>query len=65
LGNYTQRLSELIDPTDTFAIVGFLGIGAGVWMLSPAASLIVCGSLLLAAASIGAWRGKPPDGFNG
>jgi hypothetical protein len=60
------RRAASIDPADVFAIAGFGGIAAGTWLLNHAWSLIICGTLLLAAASIGAWRGgKPKDGFNG
>lgn len=53
-----------VDLSDVLALVGLLLVGAGVWLLSPAAALIVVGSVLLVVGLAGAWvrgRGQPPQ----
>ena len=46
-----NRIREFLpDASDTLAVIGVVLIGAGVWLISPAAALIVVGALLIAAA---------------
>jgi len=45
---------------DIVVLAGFLSLAVGLWMISPAICLSVCGTLLIAAGIAGAklWRTK-------
>lgn len=47
---------------DLTAALGLLILTAGVWLLSPAAALIVLGVGLVAAGWLGAWAEREPKG---
>lgn len=49
---------------DALIVAGFMMIGAGLYMIAPAAALIVCGGLLLAIGLAGALneRGENNNG---
>lgn len=47
---------RILDLYDLIALVGLALVGVGVWWISPAASLITVGGLLLGVSLIGALR---------
>lgn len=48
-----------MDIFDVFAAIGVLLLGAGLWMVTPALSLSVVGSILLCLGVVGAARQRP------
>jgi hypothetical protein len=44
-----------VDRYDAATIIGWGMLGGGLWMMSPAIALVVCGGLLLLAGVAGAW----------
>jgi len=47
-----------IGVSDLIAFIGWLMMGIGLWMWSPAAALTVCGGLLVILAVVGEARRK-------
>ncbi len=53
---FVRLVALLPDLPDTLALLGFVLVIAGVWMVSLSAALIVAGLLLLALGLFGATR---------